>query len=397
MTTTVRAVVRARKGTATIAIASSLVVLGGPWLISAGPATAASARPAAPALGVPAPAAPTIEQVSARIDALNHEAEQATEAYDTAGERLASATVVVQAARVRVQQQQAAVAATRRELGRVAAQLYQRGQLSSIKVVMSDDPADVLARAGLAATVADRQAAVAERLSAQQAQLSKNRTEVQAQQKQAAAVQAQMAASKATVQLKISQAQAELNRLRVDQRRALERASRERQRVALAQAVARAAVQENAAPKPSHKRRTGSSGGGATITPGAGGTVRCGGMSVKAPTARAAKAIAFACSQLGEPYHFGSAGPGSWDCSGLTMMSWRKGGVSLPHSSSGQYGYGRHVGRSSLQPGDLVFFYSPISHVGIALGGGMMIHAPHTGDVVRLAPIYSGFAGGTRL
>lgn len=130
---------------------------------------------------------------------------------------------------------------------------------------------------------------------------------------------------------------------------------------------------------------------------GPGGTVRCGSYTISAPSSRAAKALAYACAQLGDPYSYGSTGPGSWDCSGLTMMSWRAGGVSLPHSSSMQYGYGSSVSRSSLQPGDLVFFYSPISHVGIYVGGGMMIHAPHTGDVVRLAPLYSGYVGARRV
>ena len=110
----------------------------------------------------------------------------------------------------------------------------------------------------------------------------------------------------------------------------------------------------------------------------------------------AAVALRTAYAQLGKPYQWGAAGPGSFDCSGLMMYSWAAAGVSLPHSSRAQYGSGSHVSRSALRPGDLVFFGSPIYHVGMYVGGGMMIHAPTPGDVVRIAPLLSDFAGATR-
>jgi peptidoglycan DL-endopeptidase CwlO len=109
---------------------------------------------------------------------------------------------------------------------------------------------------------------------------------------------------------------------------------------------------------------------------------------------RASTAVRTAYAQLGDPYRWGGTGPNSFDCSGLTSYAWRAAGVYLPHSSSAQYGSGRHVSRSSLRPGDLVFFYSPISHVGIYIGGGRMIDAPYPGTSVRITPIsqlpYSG-------
>ncbi|MEP7020893.1 MAG: NlpC/P60 family protein [Pseudonocardiales bacterium] len=112
---------------------------------------------------------------------------------------------------------------------------------------------------------------------------------------------------------------------------------------------------------------------------------------------RGAIALRFAMSQMGKPYQYGAAGPGSYDCSGLTMASWRAAGVSLPHSSRMQYAVTPHVSRSALQPGDLVFFYSPISHVAIFVGGDTVIGAPTTGDVVRYQSISSmGYAGSSR-
>ncbi len=90
---------------------------------------------------------------------------------------------------------------------------------------------------------------------------------------------------------------------------------------------------------------------------------------------------------LGRPYQWGAAGPYSFDCSGLTMWAYRHVGVYLPHFSGGQINYGHRVSRSNLQPGDLVFFGSPIHHVGMYVGGGDFIEAPHTGDVVKISSL----------
>ena len=102
----------------------------------------------------------------------------------------------------------------------------------------------------------------------------------------------------------------------------------------------------------------------------------------------ASGAVEEARRQLGKPYRYGAAGPDSFDCSGLTMYAWRAGGVSLPHSAAMQYDAIPHVAVTQLQPGDLVFFGSPIYHEGIYVGGGQMIEAPHTGANVRYASIY---------
>jgi cell wall-associated NlpC family hydrolase len=112
---------------------------------------------------------------------------------------------------------------------------------------------------------------------------------------------------------------------------------------------------------------------------------------------RAAVALRFAMAQMGKPYSYGASGPGSYDCSGLTMRAWQAAGVSLPHSSRMQYAVTRHVSRSQLRPGDLVFFYFPISHVAIFVGGDTAIGAPTTGDVVRYQSISSmSYSGSSR-
>src|SRR6266545_1052063 len=107
----------------------------------------------------------------------------------------------------------------------------------------------------------------------------------------------------------------------------------------------------------------------------------------------AAKAVAYAKAQVGKPYAYGADGPDSFDCSGLTMMAWAQAGVSLPHSSSAQYSATRRISAGELQPGDLIFYYSPISHVAIYVGGGMQVAATHTGDYVRLQALHTGITG----
>jgi peptidoglycan DL-endopeptidase CwlO len=103
----------------------------------------------------------------------------------------------------------------------------------------------------------------------------------------------------------------------------------------------------------------------------------------------AAAAVRAAASQIGKPYRWGAAGPDSYDCSGLTMWAWAHGGVSLPHSSRAQYSSLPHVPLSQLAPGDLVFSGSPIHHVAIYKGGGVVVAAPHSGENVREQSVWS--------
>jgi cell wall-associated NlpC family hydrolase len=114
------------------------------------------------------------------------------------------------------------------------------------------------------------------------------------------------------------------------------------------------------------------------------------------PSAAAARAVAFARSQLGKPYIWGASGPSSYDCSGLVMAAYRRAGVWLPRVSRAQWHAGPRVGLGSLAPGDLVFFAyntgdpGSIHHVGIYVGGGAMVEAPYSGARVRIASIGRG-------
>jgi cell wall-associated NlpC family hydrolase len=114
--------------------------------------------------------------------------------------------------------------------------------------------------------------------------------------------------------------------------------------------------------------------------------------NVPAMSPGASAAVAYAKAQLGRPYRYAGVGPDAYDCSGLTMMAWAEGGVLMPHGSMAQGDMFPRVPESSMEPGDLVIYYPDHHHVGMYVGGGMTISATHTGDYVRLQPVFrSGF------
>lgn len=154
--------------------------------------------------------------------------------------------------------------------------------------------------------------------------------------------------------------------------------------LAAAAAAAEAAAAEAAAAQES---ASGGGGGGGEVIP-----------PPPAPNGNVASVLAAAYSVLGLPYQYGGTSPETgFDCSGFTAWAWSHAGVYLPHSSAAQYAALPHVAREDLQPGDLLFFYSPISHVSIYVGGGRMIHSPHTGSTVSVVSVYWGsFVGAAR-
>ena len=148
-------------------------------------------------------------------------------------------------------------------------------------------------------------------------------------------------------------------------------------------------------------------GAGVALSPlpaqAAGPDVAASGTVVAAPaaaaSAKARTAVNAALAQRGKPYVWGGAGPNAFDCSGLTQYAYAKAGIRLPHSSRVQSTIGKPVSRAALQPGDLVFFYSPVSHVGMYIGNGQMVHAPYSGSVVQVVDLayMPSFAGARRL
>jgi len=255
-------------------------------------------------------------------------------------------------------------------------------------------------------------------------------TDLNGQRREQEQLQARLDGQRRDIQSKLAQQRDYLARLGTDVKRAVaeeQQRQEELQRQALArklaadkareQAAREAAVaaQRDKAAKDAAARASASGGSGSGSGSGASGGSGSGSggsssgsrhgstgssssaSSAPAPASAASQAVAYAKAQLGKPYVWSAEGPNGFDCSGLTMMAWRSAGVSIPRVAAAQYSMGRHISRSSLEPGDLVFFGSPIHHVGMYVGGGMMIEAPYTGQVVRYHTIdRSDYAGATR-
>jgi peptidoglycan DL-endopeptidase CwlO len=214
----------------------------------------------------------------------------------------------------------------------------------------------------------------------QRDQLDAQRTQINEATKQQQDLLAQV---KGNIKTLVDQIQAERQR----EQEAAARASMER---AAQQEAAAAQAAQQAQEAASHQSGSSSSGGSSSSTGSAPVYV--------APAGPAAqRAVETAQAQLGKPYVYAGSGPSVFDCSGLTMYAWAAAGVSLPHNAEAQYESLPHVDINQLEPGDLVFFGSPIHHVGIFVGGGTMIEAPYTGVDVRYHSIYRpDFAGAAR-
>lgn len=326
---------------------------------------AASAAPQSPA------AQPSIAEVKAKVDALTHDAEVATETYNGAKEKVTRQNATVNQLLTQAAQKTQDLNDSRRLLGQFAAAQYRAGgDDSTANLLLASSPQDLLDARHLTALFGKRQKAAVENYRVQQAAATQKRIEAAKSLATLTTQQAQLKAAKADVQTKLGAAQKLLNSLTAQEKARL--AALEAQQEAEARKKAAAlAAQEKAKAKAAQAQQASSP--SKTTTP------------VNASVAD--KAIAFARDQLGDPYVWGATGPDSWDCSGLTQAAYRAAGVTLPRTTGEQVDVGSRVSESNLQPGDLIFFYSDHSHVGIYIGGGEMIHAPHTGTVVKIAPI----------
>ncbi|WP_406013580.1 C40 family peptidase [Streptomyces sp. NBC_00984] len=304
----------------------------------------------------------TPAQVKAEVDRLYHDAEVATEQYNGAKEKAAAAEDAVDTLRDEAARRTERLNASRDALGSFAAAQYRTGGLgTSVQLALSSDPDQYLERASYVDRIGDRQAAALNKVRRQVARIATLRSQAKGELAALAARRAELKKHKATITAKLADAQRLLDRLSPPERTAYENSDH------------------------------GSADGARADRSTARGSVR-------APNARAAEAVAFAYGALGRPYVWGATGPSSFDCSGLTQAAWRSAGVSLPRTTYTQINAGRRVSRSELAPGDLVFFYSGISHVGLYIGNGQMIHAPRPGAPVRIAPVnHMPFAGATRV
>jgi peptidoglycan DL-endopeptidase CwlO len=315
---------------------------------------------------------PTLADVQKQVDELHHQGELAAERYNIATDKLAELQRQVAAAQADVERQKAKVIDLTRVMGGFAAASYRTGAMDpTMQVLLAEDPREFLTQASVADAYAAQQVGALRLVAIERQRLAEHQATATDQMTRLRSVEATLKKEKQSFEDRLAKAQALLSTLKAEERAAIER-----ERAAREQASRSAARQSQNTLKQN-------------ATAVAGGSVPASG--------KGAKALQFALAQVGEPYVYGGAGPNSWDCSGLTMMAWKAAGVSLPHGAKAQYASTPHVSKSALQPGDLVFFYSPIHHVGIYAGNDKVVHAPKPGDVVSVDPLdYMPFAGASR-
>jgi cell wall-associated NlpC family hydrolase len=344
-----------------------------------------------PPAGATPTAQPTIESVRKQLDVLARKNSQIVDKYDGARIRLQQRTAAAATAA-----QQSALAKhrytdARRQLVRVIQAQYMGADLGAAGALLdSDSSGNYLDRLDLLNLV-----------SIQTAEVVKNATQTRATAAKAAgtaanlldaakAERATIAKQRTAVEKQIAKYKTLLATLTAEQQAAYERAqaARAAEVRALAQPDQTGQNDRSAtAVQPKHgKKKTRNPASQIVIT--------------GAPSKKALIAVQFALAQVGKPYVYAADGPGAYDCSGLTMASWRAAGVHLPHQASSQYNYGHHVTLSQLLPGDLVFYYQPIGHVSIYIGNGMLVSAPQPGqsvEIVKLKYTLGDFTGATRV
>ncbi|MFE5084830.1 C40 family peptidase [Streptomyces mirabilis] len=331
---------------------------------------------------------PSIEEVEKKVDDLYHQAEAATEKYNATREKTAQQRKRVDSLLDDVAQRTEKLNTAREELGSFAAAQYRTGASApdTATLLLADNPQDYFDQTQLMDRLTSRQKVAVDDYITEQAATTKKRAEASQSLQTLTTTQSALKTSKADVQRKLAAARDLLSKLTAEEKARLaaiekkkrEAADRKAAELAQQQAAAEKKAQEAAAQQQTTTGTSGTSGTSGSST------------TDSSYTAKADKALAFARTQVGKPYVWGATGPGSYDCSGLTQAAWKAAGVDLPRTTWDQVNVGTTVPLADIKPGDLVFFYDDISHVGLYVGNGMMIHAPKPGAYVREESIFYG-------
>ncbi len=319
---------------------------------------------ATPAGAVPSSKVEQARTVKAQIDRLDHRVEVAAERYNEASAQHGKLLREKRQAGARLKKVKARMNVVQRHLNVRASSMYRSGQMGFVEVLLGAQSFDEFAATW--DVLRDLSAADAQnvaRLKSLRIEAAKAHREYTAKERAAARKQAVMKRNYREIQSDLAERKRKLSGIEAEIA-ALEAQETAARAARAAQLVSSPAPDERDFPAPTRAPRS--------------------------------DVVDIARRYLGAPYVWAADGPNSFDCSGFTMFVYRQVGVSLPHSSRAQIGYGERVSRSNLQPGDLVFFGSPIHHVGMYVGGGMMIHAPHTGASVRIDPLHSNYVGACR-
>jgi cell wall-associated NlpC family hydrolase len=298
---------------------------------------------------ISANAAQTLAQVQAKVRQLEEEATAAAEGAQEAKVKLSSLTKTLNGIKAKAEIQGQTVSTLQRSLGAIAIEQYKSGGFGqSFELLFSSDPTLYLSSAGSLEAITRRKSTQLRNFEAAQQRLNATTLTVNDKIALVAAAQKKLTLQSAIAQSKLVEAEKLLSKLTKAERERLAKLKED---------------EENADQASSLKAA----------------------KSADAVSGRAGIALKYALKQIGDRYVFGAAGMVTWDCSGLTMRAYQAAGVSLPHSSAAQSRMGKKVSLNALKPGDLVFFGRPVSHVGIYLGGGKMVHAPRSGSRVKVA------------
>jgi len=313
---------------------------------------------------IPANAAPNLIEVQGRVRDLQEQATEAAEGAQEAKVQLAKLKKTLDTVQQQASQQGASVTALNKTIGVIANERYKSGPLSqSLELLFSTDPGLYLSAAGSLEAVTRQKTADLKKFSVATQRLTATSLTVADKLAMVKAAEAKFTKQLALANSKLKEAEELLAKLTAAERERLAKLNNDEEDADQQKSLSDAG------------KYSGVSG-------------------------RAGTAIKYALAQIGDKYVFGADGLTYWDCSGLTMRAFGAAGVSLPHSSRAQYRYGKAIARKDLQPGDLVFFGKPISHVAIYLGPDRMLHAPRSGSRVKIANMDMGrkpYIGARRL
>jgi cell wall-associated NlpC family hydrolase len=329
------------------------------------------------------------DRVEAQIESLNTKAEIAAEKYNSARDRYDSLAQKVKSSNAKIKKLKSRTKVLQTHLDTRANEMYRQGPMSFVSVLLSvNDFEELDATIRVLTSLNQSDASTVAELKQNKAEEAVTNATLVSARTNAAVQQKSMAVNEKAVNEQLDASERVLDGLNgevrdlIAQKRAAEEAAARTRYLALVKRQREAAEAESRKPKSDKpKPRTSADKGG------------------DAPTSsKGAAAVYWAMKAIGKPYRWAGSGPGSFDCSGLTMWAYGKAGVSLPHSSRAQINEGPRISRANLQPGDLVFFGSPIHHVGMYVGGGDFIHSPSSGSTVRIQSLSSrsNFVGACR-
>ncbi|HVW89941.1 MAG TPA: NlpC/P60 family protein [Gaiellaceae bacterium] len=330
---------------------------------------------------VPAFADPSIgskraeaQQVEVQLQQLSDSLERARSQYDAATAQLAGIQRDLKENRRELTVAKHNLKASQRAIAQRLVALYTSDQESTLEVILGARSLDdLITRMDNAKTITSEDAAVLTQVEHFRGTVDRVGRTLQRERASQAHIVAVRAAAKHSIESKIAQEQSLYSSIQGEIKKlvAQDRARQLAMAAAVAQRLKAQEAQQQAA-------------AASTVVGVSAGTPEA--DTVVAPPPTHGDVVSYAMSQIGTNYVWGGAAPGGFDCSGLVMWAYAQVGVALPHSSYAQYGYGVPVSRDELAPGDLVFF-DGLGHVGIYIGGGQFVHAPHTGDVVKISSL----------